>query len=356
MRVAPRRLRLGMIGTGSIATSAHLPAIAALSDVIELVAVADIRTEIAESIGARTGAIVYADFRELLTRDDIDAVDICTPEFLHAGQAVAAAEAGKHILCEKPIAASLTDADAMIDACKRSGVQLMIAHSRRFTPRYRRLHGALRRIGEVRFFRENERRPSAFPSAPDDAVPVWAPAPSVRSALPWTRDADYTRGAAMTNAVHEMDLMRWFIGREPEAVFAERRVADPAATTPDVISILVRFEGGAIGATEIVNGLPPDHPVYHMTEVVGTGGALRALDDELSAVSVVTNGAVTHPGNWGTLLHVHEAYESEIRAFAEAILSRCDVPLPPRDARQALAMSLAAVESSETGRWVEVTR
>lgn len=160
----------------------------------------------------------------------------------------------------------------------------------------------------------------------------------------------------MTNAVHEMDLMRWFIGREPEAVFAESRVADPAATTPDVISILVRFEGGAIGASEIVNGLPPDHPVYHMTEVVGTGGALRALDDELSAVSVVTNGAVTHPGNWGTLLHVHEAYESEIRAFAEAILSRCDVPLPPRDARQALAMSLAAVESSETGRWVEVTR
>ena len=351
-----RRLRLGLVGTGSIATSAHLPAIAALADLVELVAVSDIRTEIASAVGTATGAAVHADYRELLARDDIDAVDVCTPEFLHAEQVVAAAGAGKHVLCEKPIAASLVDADAMIDACSRAGVQLMVAHSRRYTPRYRRLHGALGRVGEVRFFRENERRPSAFPSAPDDAVPVWAPSSDDGAELPWTRDAAYTRGAAMTNAVHEMDLMRWFIGREPQAVFAESRVADLSATTPDVITILVRFEGGAIGAAEIVNGLPPDHPVYHMTEVVGTAGSLRAFDDELSPVFVTTAGRVSHPGNWGTLLHVQGAYVAEIRAFAEAVLGERHVPLAPLDARQALAMSLAAVESSETGRWVEVAR
>lgn len=356
MTLAPRRLRLGLIGTGSIATSAHLPAVAALPDLVELVAVVDIRTEIAETVGAALGAAVHADYRELLARDDVDAVDVCTPEFLHGEQVVAAAEAGKHVLCEKPIAASLSDADAMIAACDRAGVQLMVAHSRRFTPRYRRLHGALGRVGEVRFFRENERRPSAFPSAPEDAVPVWTPAGGAGAALPWTRDALYTRGAAMTNAVHEMDLMRWFVGREPEAVFAESRVAGPDATTPDVISILVRFEGGAVGASEIVNGLPPDHPVFHMTEVVGTAGALRALDDELSPVSVATAGAVAHPGNWASLLHVQEAYVAEIRAFAEAVLAGRGVPLPPGDARRALAMSLAAVASSETGRWVEVAR
>ena len=351
-----RRLRLGLIGTGSIATSAHLPAIAALPDLVELVAVADIRTEIAEAVGRSAGAFVHADFRDLLARDDIDAVDICTPEFLHADQVVAAAEAGKHVLCEKPIAASLADADAMIAACERAGVTLMVAHSRRFTPRYRRMHAALARIGEVRFFRENERRPSAFPSAPDDAVPVWTPPSGKVTALPWTRDAAYTRGAAMTNAVHEMDLMRWFIGREPEAVFAESRIADPAASTPDVISILVRFEGGATGATEIVNRLPPDHPVYHMTEVVGTSGTLRALDDELAPVSVTTAGTTTRPGNWGTLLHVHAAYVEELRAFAEAVLAESAAPLAPRAARQAIAMSLAAVESSETGQWIEVAR
>jgi len=269
---------------------------------------------------------------------------------------VAAAEAGKHVVCEKPIAATLADADAMIEACRNAGVQLMVAHSRRFTPRYRRLHGALGRVGEVRFFRENERRPSTFPSAPNDAAPVWTPPSGSASALPWTRDAAYTRGAAMTNAVHEMDLMRWFIGREPEAVFAESRVADPDATTPDVISILVRFEGGAIGASEIVNGLPPDHPVYHMTEVVGTTGTIRALDDELAPVTVTMAGTVTYPGNWGSLLHIQNAYTEEIRAFAESVLAGRDVPLAPWDARQALAMSLAAVESSEARQWVEVVR
>jgi predicted dehydrogenase len=243
-----------LIGTGSIATSAHLPAITALDDLVELVAVSDIRTEIASAIGAATGAAVHADYRELLAREDVDAVDVCTPEFLHAEQVVAAAEAGKHVLCEKPIAASLADADAMIEACSRSGVRLMVAHSRRFTPRYLRLHGALDRIGEVRFFRENERRPSAFPSAPDDGVSVWTPRSDGESKLPWTRDAAYTRGAAMTNAVHEMDLMRWFVGREPEAVFAESRVADPSATTPDVITLLVRFEGGSIGTSESSTG------------------------------------------------------------------------------------------------------
>lgn len=349
-----RRLRLGLIGTGSIATSAHLPAIAGLSDLVELVAVADVRTEIAKAVGRSTGAAVHADFHELLARVDVDAVDICTPEFVHAEQVIAAARAGKHVLCEKPIAASLADADAMIDACERAGVTLMVAHSRRFTPRYRRMHAALGRIGEVRFFRENERRPSTFPSAPDDGVPVWTPPSGSTTALPWTRDAAYTRGAAMTNAVHEMDLMRWFIGREPQAVFAESRVADPISSTPDVISILVRFDGGAIGASEIVNWLPPDHPVYHMTEVVGTAGTLRALDDEMAPISVTMAGTTTRPGNWGTLLHVHGAYVGEIRAFAEAVLSGVAAPLAPRDARQAVAMSLAAVESSETGRWVEV--
>jgi myo-inositol 2-dehydrogenase/D-chiro-inositol 1-dehydrogenase len=93
-----------------------------------------------------------------------------------------------------------------------------------------------------------------------------------------------------------------------------------------------------------------------MTEVVGTAGTLRAFDDEMAPVSVVISGTVAQPGNWGTLLHVQDAYVAEIRAFAESILAGRKVPLPPRDARQALAMSLAAVASSETGRWVEMDR
>ncbi|MEA2583178.1 MAG: hypothetical protein QOF33_1263, partial [Thermomicrobiales bacterium] len=127
-----RPLRVGVIGAGTIALSAHLPAIARLKGRVELVAIADVRAEVAERAAARYGAeAAYGDYRQLLDRTDIDLVDICTPEFLHAEQTIAAAAAGKHVLCEKPMAATVAEADAMLDACRRAGVRLMIAHSRR---------------------------------------------------------------------------------------------------------------------------------------------------------------------------------------------------------------------------------
>lgn len=113
-------------------------------------------------------------------------------------------------------------------------------------------------LGQIRFVRENERRPSAFPSAPPDPVSLWTPAEG--SAKPWTKLAGFTHGAAMTNAVHEMDLMRWFAGSEPAAIYSESRITDPEGEVPDFLTCLVRFANGSIGASEIVNRLPPSSP------------------------------------------------------------------------------------------------
>ena len=88
-----RPLRIGVIGTGSIATGAHLPAIARLEGLLELVAVADLRGDVARTVGAHYGVDAYDDYHALLDRDDVDLVDICTPEFLHAEQTLAAAAA-----------------------------------------------------------------------------------------------------------------------------------------------------------------------------------------------------------------------------------------------------------------------
>src|SRR5215203_3863072 len=113
-----RPLRIGLIGAGTIAWSAHLPAIKRLSPLIELVAIADVRLEVAQKAVDRFGAeTAYADYHQLLARPDIDFVDICTPEFLHAEQTLAAAAAGKHVICEKPMSATVAEADAMLDAC-----------------------------------------------------------------------------------------------------------------------------------------------------------------------------------------------------------------------------------------------
>src|SRR5215203_7500130 len=147
-----KRLRVGLIGTGTIAFSAHLPAIRKLKDTLELVAVADIREDNAARAAKEYGAEAsYGDYRELLARGDLDFVDICTPEFLHAEQTEAASAAGVHIICEKPMSSSVAEADRMIAAAEKAGVLLMIAHSRRFTGRYRQIREAIDRgdIGEV---------------------------------------------------------------------------------------------------------------------------------------------------------------------------------------------------------------
>ena len=175
-------VRLGLIGCGSIAFSAHLPAIARLPQLVRLVATADVNFAAAEQAATcSAGAQAYRDYRQLVERDDIDMVLLAAPEYWHRDQVEAAASAGKHVLCEKPMAPTLADADAMIDACERAGVRLMIAHSRRFTRRYQEVRAAIDRgeIGEVLLVRENERRSRPVPGQPGY---YWSPGigPAIR--------------------------------------------------------------------------------------------------------------------------------------------------------------------------------
>src|SRR5215208_2459359 len=183
---------------------------------------------------------------------------------------------------------------------------------------------------------------------------MWTAPGQSGEAKPWTKLAGFTYGAAMTNAVHEMDLMRWFCGSEPVAVYAESRITDPEGEVPDFLTSLVRFANGSVGASEIVNRLPPDHSVYHMTEVIGDGGSARAFDTAMAPLAVGSGAVMSYPGNWGSLLHVDSAYAAELGGFAEAVLVDGPVPMDAWEARQALAMSLAAVRSSHEGRWVEL--
>ena len=245
-----KRLRVGLIGAGTIAFSAHLPAIRRLRDQVELVAVADVRAENAERAAREFGAQhYYTDYHELLARDDLDMVDICTPEFLHAEQTEAAAAAGLHVFCEKPMAATVEEADRMIAACTRAGVRLMIGHSRRFTGRYQQIRAAIDRgdIGEVRYVRENERRPRAMYDSLNLGTGYWNP----EAERPWLTMARYSQGAALTNAVHETDLARWFVGSQPVSVFAEARITEEGAEVPDMLSYTITFENGAVAAAEV---------------------------------------------------------------------------------------------------------
>lgn len=355
MSTSPRtgRLGIGVIGCGTIARSAHLPAIVRLRDRLRLVAVADVREEQAARAAADFGADrYYTDYRQLLDDPEIAVVDICTPELLHGEQVPAAAAAGKHILCEKPMADSLEAADTMLDAARRASVKFMVGHSRRFTGRYREVRAAIERgeIGAVRLVRENERRPKAMYAGLNLPSDYWAP-----SGKPWIAAAGLTLGAALTNAVHETDLLRWFVGAEAESVYAESRISDPNGEVPDFISMSIRFANGAVGATEVVNRLPFGYSYYHQLEVFGTDGLIRATDPTMGTLSDfrATEG-YRLPVNFSTLLHVNDAYVAELSGLVDAIVDDTEVPLPPEAGRAALAISLAAVRSSAEGRVVRL--
>src|SRR6266545_6047888 len=133
------QIRWGLIGCGDIAQKRIAPAFRDSAS-CELVAVSRAQSELAASFAKQFGARRwYLDWRKLLLDEEIDAVYIATPVHLHAEQAIAAAEAGKHVLCEKPMAMNVRECDRMIAACRAHNVRLGIAYYRRFYPAVRRI-------------------------------------------------------------------------------------------------------------------------------------------------------------------------------------------------------------------------
>ncbi len=340
-------VRMGLIGCGGIAMRAHLPAMRTLRDRVTLVAAADLNRDLAEKAAAPWGAAAYVDYREMLRRDDLDAVMIATPEFAHQAQVEAAAAAGRHVLCEKPMANSLAEADAMLGACQRAGVLFMVAHSRRFTRRYMEVRAAIDRgdVGTVRLVRENERRPRPQAGHTRYYTPEH-----------WSGNPTLSHGAVLSNGVHEMDLLRWFTGGQAVAVLAEHRVTVATNTkgAPDFITITIRFANGAIASAEVHNNLPQSYPAFHQCEVYGSRGAIRAKDLELAPVTRYAETGAEFPAIREVLLHNSAAYTREWAAFLDAVEGRAPLPMPATEARAALELALAASESARTGETVRL--
>ena len=122
--------RVGIIGCGGIANGKHMPSLASVPNV-EMVAFCDIVLERAEAAAQKFGtedAKVYTDYRDLVARDDIDIVHVCTPNSNHCEISVAAMESGKHVMCEKPMALNYADARKMVEVSKKTGKKLSIGY------------------------------------------------------------------------------------------------------------------------------------------------------------------------------------------------------------------------------------
>ena len=270
-----RTIGVGIIGTG-FARTTQLPAWAACAGA-RVVAVASGRRENAERVAREFGVpFVASDWREVVAHPDVDLVSIVTPPSTHAEMAVGALEAGKAVLCEKPMAMNAEETGRMCEAARAAGALALIDHELRFLPARRRMRELIQggELGRVRhaksLFRGGSRAPADTP---------WS----------WWSDERAGGGALGAIGSHAVDALHWLLGTRVSHVsaslaahVAERR--DPASGEPrrvtadDEASLLVNFEDG--GAAERATGVvslslaEPGAP-EHTIEVFGADGSVR---------------------------------------------------------------------------------
>ena len=163
-----KKIKLGIIGCGGIANGKHLPSLSKVKKV-ELVAFCDIEVSKAEQAAEQYGtenAKVYEDYKELLRDESIDVIHVLTPNISHAEISIAAMEAGKHVLCEKPMAKTASEAKEMLDVAKSTGKKLTIGYDNRFRPDSQHLHKITSRgdLGEIYFAKAHAVRRRAVPT------------------------------------------------------------------------------------------------------------------------------------------------------------------------------------------------
>lgn len=262
-----RKLKVGVIGCGSIARYRHLAEYQAHENV-EITAVCDVVQERALEMAEKFGAAAYTDYQELLKNGEIEAVSICTPNALHAPMSITALQSGKHVLCEKPMATSLAEAEAMIEAEKVNKKKLMIAHNQRFVPSHDKAHELIQAgdLGRIYSFR------TAFGHGGPEG---W----SIDGANSWFFDKKQAFIGAMGDlGVHKTDLMRFLLNEEftEVAAFIETNAKQNTDVDDNAVFIL-KTENGIIGtlAASWSYGAKEDNS----TIIYGEKGILRLEDD-----------------------------------------------------------------------------
>ncbi|MGG7619531.1 Gfo/Idh/MocA family protein [Bacillus coreaensis] len=340
-----KKLRVGVIGCGSIARHRHLPEYAANPNV-EIVAVCDNNAERALEIGEKYGVPSYTSFVELLRNAEVDAVSVCTPNYLHAPISNAALLAGVHVLCEKPMATSEEEAKSMIETAKNSGKKLMIAHNQRFVASHQKARQLIQsgEVGKIYSFR------TAFGHGGPEG---W----SVEGKEGWFFQKDKAFVGAMGDlGVHKTDLLRYILGEEIVEVgaFVETS-AKEFATVDDTAVCVLKTESGIIGTLAASWSYVSKED--NSTIIYGENAILRLEDDPTNSLVVqYKNGDVVNY-QLGKIQSNDEGGQSSshvIDLFVDAVLNDREVAVSGEEGMKSLGVILAALESNETKQIMRV--
>lgn len=346
----PEIVGVGIIGGGGIARGAHIPGYQKLSNV-KVVAVADTSAEAREATAQQFGIeTTYADFHEMLKRDDIQAVSVTTPNFMHAEATIEALKAGKHVLCEKPLAMNAKEGKAMVEAARKSGRKLMCGFNNRFQPGIQVLKrfadsGA---FGTMYYARSQALRRRG--------IPGWG--------LFISKEKN-GGGPLIDIGVHILDATLYILGF-PKPVAVSGQTYAMFGKRPDVIGLmgqwdyknftvedfavaLVRFEDGSTLVLEssFCGDMEADKFTFQIFGDRGgaTFGPLKMFSEQNRTLLDIT--PVHLPGNVNT-------HAEEMKQFIDAIVNDTPVPIPGEEALQVTRIIDAIYESGDKGREVKL--
>lgn len=326
-------LKVGIVGSGLMGKT-HAAAWAHTS--ATLAGVYSVDGERAATLASEYQTQSFSDLDALLKQ--VDVVDICTPTHAHHSVAIRAAEAGKHVVCEKPLARTHQQGREMIAACEKAGVQLLVAHVVRFFPEYARTKAVVERgdIGRVAVVRLTR----------CSALPVWA-------TDNWLMDSEKSGGMMLDLMVHDFDYARWVAG-DVESVYARSVRGQNPGAREDYGLVILQHRNGAISNVE--GGWAYPQGMFRTAlEVAGDAGLVEHpagssaplgihLKEQAGSANVVVPRSPL----------IEDPYTTEIKHFYDVLVHGVEPRVTAVDGLAALEIGLAAIESARSGRRVRI--
>lgn len=332
------KVRVGIIGAGRIG-KIHADNLLRMAEA-EIVAISDLyaNEELKAWASARGIAMVTTDSSELIGHPDIDAIFICSSTDTHVPLIIQAAEAGKHVFCEKPVSMDVSKTKEALEAVDKAGVKLQIGFNRRFDHNFKRLRElvAQDRVGEPHLVKITSRDPN--PPSPE-YIKV-------------------SGGIFMDMAIHDFDMARFISGSEVETVYTQGAVLiDPVIGELgdyDTAVTTLTFTSGALAIID--NSRRAVYGYDQRVEVFGSRGAASAENDYPNTVTISDEAGVVRDKPLHFFLErYNEAYVEETRMFIDSVLHNRPLPVEGFDGLQAELIALAAKQSAKLGRPVKLS-
>lgn len=342
---------VGIIGCGKIAQVRHLPEYADRADV-KIAGLYDLNMERASRLAAQYHAKAYESYEAMLRDASIDAVSVCSANVAHADNAIAALRAGKHVLCEKPMAISLPQCEQMTLEAEKAGKVLMIGQNQRLAEAHRKARDLIRegKIG----------RPLTFRTAFRHGGPETWSVDSDKGT--WFFDKEKAVMGAMADlGIHKTDLIQFLLDQTIVEVNAHLCTLDKRFKDGSLIGVddnamcIYRLSGGAVGTMTAswTNYGPEDNA----TVINGTEGQLRIYDDPFRPlIWQGKNGEEESHQVAGIQTNKKQTKSGVIDLFIDTLNGTAGESIPARSVLPAMRAVFACLESSETGRSVQVNQ